>query len=502
MLTRLRVSGFKNLVDVDVSFGPFTCIAGANGVGKSNLLDAIVFLSALADRPLLDAALSVRDQGSKTGDIRGLFHHVGDHFDEEMSFEAEMIIPDHGADDLGQEAKATATFVQYAVSLRYRSDESGRALGSLELVKEDLKHITLGEAARHLPFGPSRAWRNRVVKNERRTPKYISTQGDGPERVINVHQDGGSSGKPQKLRAANLPRTVLSAANSAESPTATLVKREMQSWRLLQLEPSSLREPDNFTAPVELASSGAHLPATLFHLANASSEPGVDSAAVYAEVANRLAQLIDDVRSIYVDRDERRQLLTIYAKGRDGTAYPARALSDGTLRFLALTVLSIDPDSRGVICMEEPENGIHPERIPAMIQLLHDLTTDSQEQSAGAGQQLRQVIVNTHSPSVVMQVPDDSLVMAEPIDVSRGRLSFKALQLRCLDGTWRAKTGTLKPISRGRLLAYLNPVALTGGDGWDGKAREQDAPDPRRPRRVIDREDLKQYRIPFAEIAE
>jgi hypothetical protein len=152
--------------------------------------------------------------------------------------------------------------------------------------------------------------------------------------------------------------------------------------------------------------------------------------------------------------------------------------------------------------MEEPENGIHPERIPAMIQLLHALTTDSQKQSAGAGQQLRQVIVNTHSPSVVMQVLDDSLVMAESIDVSRGRQSFKALQLRCLDGTWRAKTGTLKPISRGRLLAYLNPVALTGGDGWDGKAREQAVPDPSGPRRVIDREDLKQYLIPFAEIAE
>src|SRR5664279_3498235 len=111
MLTRLRVTGFKNLINVDISFGPFTCIAGANGVGKSNLLDAIVFLSALADRPFLDAALSVRDQGAKTGDIRGLFHHVGDRFDDEMSFEADMIIPAHGTDDHGQEAKASATFV-------------------------------------------------------------------------------------------------------------------------------------------------------------------------------------------------------------------------------------------------------------------------------------------------------------------------------------------------------------------------------------------------------
>jgi predicted ATPase len=262
------------------------------------------------------------------------------------------------------------------VSLRYKEDATGRALGSLELVREELKHITLGEAARHLHFVHSRAWRNRTVTNRRRTPKYISTEGDGPDRVINVHQDGGSSGKPQKLRAANLPWTILSAANSAESPTATLVKREMQAWRLLQLEPSSLREPDSFTAPVELGIDGAQLPAALYHLANGSGESILDSASVYSEVANRVGQLINDVRSVYVDRDERRQLLTAYVAGRDGTSYPARSLSDGTLRFLALSVLSLDPDPRGVICMEEPENGIHPERIPAMIQLLNDLTTD------------------------------------------------------------------------------------------------------------------------------
>lgn len=47
MATRLVVRGFKNL-DVDVRFGPFTCIAGPNGVGKSNVFDAIALLSALA----------------------------------------------------------------------------------------------------------------------------------------------------------------------------------------------------------------------------------------------------------------------------------------------------------------------------------------------------------------------------------------------------------------------------------------------------------------------
>src|SRR6266849_1284421 len=107
MLTRLKVAGFKNLVNIDVRFGPFTCIAGANGVGKSNLFDAIRFLSALADHTLVEAALTVRDEAGRTTDVKNLFHQVGDYRDEIMSFEAEMIVPEEGLDDLGQRAQAS-----------------------------------------------------------------------------------------------------------------------------------------------------------------------------------------------------------------------------------------------------------------------------------------------------------------------------------------------------------------------------------------------------------
>jgi hypothetical protein len=57
------------------------------------LFDAITFLSALASRPLLEAALSVRTEQEPGGDVRTIFHRVGQHTVEEMSFEAEMLIP-------------------------------------------------------------------------------------------------------------------------------------------------------------------------------------------------------------------------------------------------------------------------------------------------------------------------------------------------------------------------------------------------------------------------
>lgn len=511
MLTRLKVSGFKNLVDVDVRFGPFTCVAGINAVGKSNLFDAIRFLSSLADRTLIDAALSVRDEVGKTADLRSLFHCVGDDHDTEMSFEVEMIVPREGLDDLGQKATASTTFLRYGVTLAYRQDTELHSLGRLELIKEELAYIKKGDAAKQLLFTHKPSWRESAITGARFGSYFISTDYDGPDRIIMLHADkgggddsGGSEdgdskkkkanrggGKPARRLAASLPRTVLSATNAAENPTALLARKEMQSWRLLQLEPSALRQPDSFTAPTTLDSDGSHLAATLYHLAaaNGRKTESPSRPPVYGQIAARLAELIEDVQEIRIERDERRQLLTLLITGRDGTSYPARALSDGTLRFLALATVELDPEAKGLICLEEPENGIHPERIPAMLRLLQGIATDV-TLPLGDDNPLRQVIINTHSPSVVAQVPDDSLLVAESKETIRDNRRFMRVTFSPLPATWRQRgPEPIVPIPKGKLMAYLNPIS-------DG---DQDTDLEWRPvRRVMDRKDL-QLLLPLAQ---
>lgn len=478
MLTRLKVSGFKNLVDVDVRFGPFTCIAGANGVGKSNLFDAISFLSALADKPLIEAAMSVRDEGGRTSDIRSLFHHVGDTFDSEMSFEAEMIVPPEGRDDLGQQAEAGITFLKYSLVLTYRADDGLKVHGSLELLKEELVHINLGDARRNLLFQHKPVWRGSAIKG-RRTSAFISTELEGKSLIIKRHQDG-VSGRPLRLLASELPRTVLSVANAAESPTALMARREMQSWRLLQLEPSSLRKSDEFSDPAKLGVDGAHLAATLYRLARSDD-------LVYGQMASRLAELIDDVRKVWVDRDDRRELLTLHITDHDNTSHPASALSDGTLRFLALAVLELDPENKGLLCLEEPENGIHPERIPAMLNLLQDIATDVNE-PVDRDNPLRQVIINTHSPAVVSEVPEDSLLVAEAKEKIRAGKRFKVVGFSCLPDTWRQNAPeAVSIVPKGELLAYLNPVKPNLSEAnSNGNALPKT-------QRVIDRSDLQPW---------
>jgi predicted ATPase len=499
MLTRLKVSGFKNLVDVDVHFGPFTCVAAPNGVGKSNLFDAIRFLSMLADQPLIDAALAVRDEQRRTGDIRSLFYRSGDISATEMSFEAEMIVPREAFDDLGQKAAASITFLRYAITLAYRTDIDLRSLGGLELIREELSQINQRDAREHLPFPHSAKWREKAIHG-RRTSPFISTEIEGDTRLIKVHQDGGSAGRPRSLLAASLPRTAVSATNAAESPTALVARREMQSWRLLQLEPAALRQPDPFTAPTRLGADGSHLPATLYHLArttnrsiNGNGRP--DGGQVYARVANRLAELINDIRSVDIDRDERRELLTLYITDRDRTEHQARALSDGTLRFLALAVMELDPQTQGLICLEEPENGIHPERIPAMLRLLQSIATDVNE-PIGDENPLRQVIINTHSPAVVQQVPDNSLIIAEVQEAVQGGRRVKHAAFSALPDTWRTQAGLASPVARGKLLAYLNPIA---NEEWPSSNKPSNTRSISTARRVIDRSDIQQLVFPISE---
>jgi predicted ATPase len=418
MLTRLEAHGFKNLLNFSIDFGPFTCIAGPNGVGKSNVFDAIRFLSLLADHPIMEAAQRVRDSGEgKSGssgddywEPKDIFWTDGVNSFDHLSLAAEMIVESEVKDDFGRPAKATSTFLRYEVEIGYEEPEDKAGFGRLRLTEEKLNHITKGEAHKHLCFDHSkRDFRDHIVYNKRRGAGYISTEiaSDGKTEIL-VHQDGGSRGQPKRASAESAPRTVVGTTNTSSTPTVLAARREMQQWRLLALEPTAMRGSDRFHTDPHITSDGDHLAATLNRLAQ---EDGEDSGRILSRIAGRLNELltISDVR---VDVDEVRRLLTLQVREKSDVYLPARALSDGTLRFLTLSILEQDPEFRGLLCMEEPENGIHPARISSMVDLLYDLAVDP-DYPPGDDNVMRQIVVATHSPSLVKIViskdPNDLL---------------------------------------------------------------------------------------------
>ena len=459
MLTRLEADGFKNLVGFAVDFGPCTCIAGPNGIGKSNVFDAIHFLSLLADRSILEAALHVRARTGDTVRVEDLFFRSGDSRRSTFRLAAEMLVDREVRDDFGRAGEATSTFLRYEIEIGQRLDRADRTdplVSDVELRSETLSLIRQGDAGRKLRFPHSKSrFRDTVARNRRFAKTgYVSTErsGNGEPEIV-IHQDGGARGAGQRAPARTAPKTVVGTTNSIATPTILAARREMQRWRLLSLEPSAMRQPDRMRRdPPFVSDNGRHLASTLERLTRTRSS-GEDDVA--ARISSRLAELVP-VTDVGVMRDDVRELLTLSITEAGGQRFPASAVSDGTLRFLALAVLAEDPEARGLLCIEEPENGVHPERLRGMAGLVKDLAVDADD-PPGEGNVMRQVVVATHSPYFLqLQDPHDVLI-AKEASLNVTGASLRVLRCYPLAKTWRSSTDERRALGPLMMREYLQP---------------------------------------------
>ena len=120
------------------------------------------------------------------------------------------------------------------------------------------------------------------------------------------------------------------------------------------------------------------------------------------------------VRSLAVAQSDLRDVMLTIQEGIDpGDVTPARELSDGLLRFLAIAValltadrgLDVDPGSpldaqvqaRVLLVIEELENGLHPSMAARLLTLIRETSAET-----GA-----QVILTTHSPALLNALSGD-----------------------------------------------------------------------------------------------
>lgn len=417
MLLALRVKNFKSIRAATVRFGALTCLIGRNGVGKSNLFDAIHFLSVLADHDIHEATSAVRSSGGDAPSPLELIYGRDPRLQVELG--ADMIVPNEVRDDFNQVVKPSTTLLSYSLCLRY-DGESDRLL----VESESLEHSRLGDFREFTRFASSSDFRESVAIGSRRGGPLISTdQGRG---AIMLHGDGGSRGRPAPVGRS--PLTVVGGTNTFDYPTVLAAKREMSSWRLLYLEPSAMRSPDQRSSDRHVSSSGGRLASTFASLM--AEAPNTKT-----EVVRRLRQLNSDVEDLDVYNDRAREQLVLRARipGVDKWLY-GRSLSDGMLRYIALSLMLVDVHDRVVLCLEEPENGIHPSRIPALVELLYDYAVDL-DFPVGPDNPPRQVILNTHSPEVARRLKFEDILFAERATQADGSAATSVF--RPVADTWR-----------------------------------------------------------------
>ena len=98
--------------------------------------------------------------------------------------------------------------------------------------------------------------------------------------------------------------------------------------------------------------------------------------------------------------------VALFLEERGGRQIPASRLSDGTLRYLSLLAILLHPEPPSLVCIEEPELGLHPDLLPALSDLLVEASARSQ------------LVVTTHSDVLVDALTDhpESVVVCEQRD--------------------------------------------------------------------------------------
>lgn len=385
MITRIEIDGFKSFTDFGLDLEPFTVIAGVNGVGKSNLFDALRHVQRLvrggaqAGPPTLRSAFE-----STRGSLHDLFTwHPDGSRAQHMRFAVELVLPESIHDPYGVEKPLVHRRVRYEVRVGIADDTPRLEFERLRPIprQEDVFLKRHGDVRDRIPSPPGGP-----------RPDFIGTEDD---RIV-VRQDQ-RGGRKHPIPLATTTGTALSSISDVTFPHAYATKRALTDLHFVQLEPEALRAPSPLAAPAALGPDGSGLPAALARIEK------VDPAAL-ARISTAVSRIVPGIDGVRVDRDDVREEFSLTTEQADGYALPARLVSDGTLRLIALATLVHDPDVTGTIILEEPENGIYAGRVPELLDLLHAFV-----HAPHARTRDRQLLANTHSVPLVQAMRDRGL---------------------------------------------------------------------------------------------
>ena len=352
MLTSLRLINFKNFADETLKLGPFTVIVGANASGKSNIRDAFHFLHGIGRGYTLAEIV-----GGKVGGggetvwerIRGAPNEVA-RFERTYPFEwstfsLHLAIDANGKFDYFINAGFNQNHMEgYRVFEEHLKAQSGPVYATVGFSDSPLFQIRLSDG-RKFPL------ENSAFKLSPNQP------------VLTQLYRAGLVPPPYPDPVPDIPAILGNA-------------------RFLELSPAQMREPSMPGATI-LGDHGQNLPTVLESIC-------ADSGRKHTLLSWFEELTPMDVADFEFPRDPSGRV-HLYITEKNGRKVSAYSASDGTLRFLGILATLLNDVVGGIYFFEEIDNGIHPNRLWLLLELIERQTAKGNVQ----------VITTTHSPALL-----------------------------------------------------------------------------------------------------
>jgi predicted ATPase len=365
LFTLLEAKSFKCIRYVKQPLRHFQILVGPNASGKSTFLDIIAFISDL-QRDGLEKAILKRARNAE--DVT--WNREGGNI--ELAVEIEL--PKDGP-------SSSESFSKARYELRIEINGKGEA----QLTVENLWLLRNGATLDSERNGPSQ---RRLFPEETPVPKTIVVeQGKhtppGRRKVMSRAQKGRIYVKSEvtdwniQLGQVKDRAGLMAVPEDKERFPATVWIRKFLSEGIqeISLNYQKMRMPCSPIIQDTFLPDGSNLPIVMQNLKDEQKNLWIE----------HLQVVLPEIMNIGIREREEDRYRYLEVETRSGLRLPSWLLSDGTLRFLALTLIAYLDEPGGIFLIEEPENGIHPQAIEAVYQSLSSVYRG-------------QVLCATHSP--------------------------------------------------------------------------------------------------------
>lgn len=247
----------------------------------------------------------------------------------------------------------------------------------------------------------------------------IKYHADPGMRTTSVDRSIGQGHSESKLKAH--------AEHGFSSQIAEHVYRAVSSWTVYHFhdtsETAGMRRRGSIRDNERLRADGGNLAAFLYRLRKEEA----DTYGMICDTVRLVAPYFEDFKLRPKKAKEDRNVELEWKQKDSDYPFHASQISDGTLRFIALTTALLQPDPPATIVIDEPELGLHPYALDVLASLILQ------------AQQRTQLIVSTQSASLLNAFEPDQIVV---IDREGGESRFRRLSEKELT-TWLAEEYTL-----------------------------------------------------------
>ena len=194
-------------------------------------------------------------------------------------------------------------------------------------------------------------------------------------------------------------------AHGLDDELVDRVREHLDDWRTYHFHDTGATSPFKKTAEVNdnrfLRHDGANLAAFLYYL----SRKHADSYGLIRRTVQLVAPFFDDFRLEPLALNE--ETIRLEWRHRRSDAYfAASSLSDGSLRFIALATVLLQPVSLrpSVILLDEPELGLHPYAISILAALVKQVSVETQ------------VVLSTQSSLLLDHFRPEDVLVADRVE--------------------------------------------------------------------------------------